>query len=56
MTSFLIISVRASPSKVGRAMRAAERFMRAMFMSGRKRRTVPSSLRYAFVPSNRQKA
>lgn len=49
-------SVSWSASKVGSAMRAAERFMRAMFMSGRKRRTVSSSLRYAFVPSNKQNA
>lgn len=39
------------PSKVGRPDRWAARFMRFMFMSGRKMRILPSTPRYAFMPS-----
>ena len=35
----------------GRHMRAAERFMRSAFRSGRKRQTAPSRAKYAFIPS-----
>ena len=37
-------------------MRVALVFIRAMFLSGRNNRTVPSSERYAFIPSNNVKA
>lgn len=37
-------------------MRAALLFIRAMFMSGRNMRTVPSALLYAFRPSNSENA
>ena len=33
--------MKASPEKVGRAMRSTERFRRCMFLSGRKRRRSP---------------
>jgi hypothetical protein len=39
------------PSKAGRQSRAAERFMRRMFISGRNRRVRPSPSTYAFMPS-----
>lgn len=40
-------------SKSGSATRARERCIRAMFMSGRNRRGLPSGPRYAFIPSNK---
>eukprot|EP00659_Diplonema_papillatum_P019565 gene19565-biopygen19848 len=49
-------STNSLPSKVGRSRRAVERFIRAAFMSGRKRRTSPSAVLYAFIPSKHCRA
>lgn len=42
----------SSPSNVGNPDRLADRFMRFMFMLGRNMRILPSTPRYAFMPSN----
>lgn len=53
LTSVWMSDVRASGSKVGRPIRAAERFIRAMFMSGLNRAGCPPSGLYAFMPDKR---
>jgi len=47
----LLISFRPLVSRVDLTL-----FIRAIFLSGRKSRTVPSSWRYAFIPSNKVNA
>jgi len=44
-------STKATASKVGMRRRSRLDVMRAALRSGRKRRTTPSSPRYAFMPS-----
>ena len=56
LTNLAMSSVNASPSNVGSAMRAAERFSRRMFLSGLKRRSSPLGFLYAFMPSKASKA
>lgn len=44
--------INSSPSKVGKPDRRAVKFIRAIFMFGRNVRILPSTPRYAFIPSN----
>lgn len=55
-TNFEIREMRASGSTVGRAMREADLFRRAIFLSGLKRLIWPSGVLYAFMPSKHSKA
>ncbi len=55
-TNFDINLRKASGSKVGKAIREAELFMRAIFLSGRNRLIFPSLFLYAFMPSKHSNA
>lgn len=49
-SAFMTHGGRVDWKRTGRAIRLAEVFILAMFLSGRKSRIVPSSHRYAFMP------
>lgn len=51
-TSRCIDLIYSSPSNVGNPERLADKFMRFIFIFGRKMRIFPSTPRYAFMPSN----